>query len=181
MISFPKPVIALTALGLALVLGSALMRVRTQTQPQTRTQTTPQTQAHPATTRPASPLDAYPLDRLSATRERPLFSPSRRPPARPSTPIIAAAPPPPPPKLILFGIVMDSDEARAVVGVGTADKTRRVRIGDDIGGWKVTQIEERQLVLSLDNRSATFTLFSGRHAGPGEGQPLSAPVRRQKD
>ena len=29
MISFPKPVIALTALGLALVLGSALMRVRT--------------------------------------------------------------------------------------------------------------------------------------------------------
>jgi hypothetical protein len=37
-----------------------------------------------------------------------------------------------------------------------------VRIGDDIGGWKVTQIEERQLVLSLDDRSATYTLFSGR-------------------
>jgi hypothetical protein len=181
MISFPKPVIAVTALGLALVLGSALMRVRTQTQPQTRTQTTPQTQAHPATTRPASPLDAYPLDRLSATRERPLFSPSRRPPARPPPPIIAAAPPPPPPKLILFGIVMDSDEARAVVGVGTGEKTRRVRIGDDIGGWKVTQIEERQLVLSLDDRSATFTLFRDQHAGPGGGQPLSAPVRRPKD
>ena len=181
MISFPKPVIAVTALGLALVLGSALMRVRTQTQPQTRTQTAPQTQAHPATTRPASPLDAYPLDRLSATRERPMFSPSRRPPARPPPPIIAAAPPPPPPKLILFGIVMDSDEARAVVGVGTGEKTRRVRIGDDIGAWKVTQIEERQLVLSLDDRSATFTLFTDQHAGPGGGHPLSAPVRRQKD
>jgi type II secretory pathway component PulC len=95
--------------------------------------------------------------------------------------MIAAAPPSQPPKLILFGIVMDSDEARAVVGVGTGEKTRRVRIGDDIGGWKVTQIEERQLVLSLDDRSATFTLFNGRHAGPGQGQPLSAPVGRRKD
>jgi general secretion pathway protein N len=71
---------------------------------------------------------------------------------------------------------MDADDARAVVRVGTADKTRRVRIGDDIEGWKVTQIEERQLVLSLDDRSATFTLFSGQHAGPGEGQPVSAAV-----
>ena len=183
MISLPRPLIAVTALGLALVLGSALTRVRAQTQPQTRTQTKDQTQvqAHAPTTSPASPLAAYPLDRLSATRERPLFSPSRRPPAPPPAPIIAAAPPPPPPKLILFGIVMDADEARAVVGVGTADKTRRVRIGDDIGGWKVTQIEERQLVLSLDDRSATFTLFSGQRAGPGNGQPLNAPVRREKD
>jgi hypothetical protein len=183
MISLPKPLIAVTALGLTLVLGSALMRVRTQTEPQTRTPTTAQTQAqaHPPTTRPASPLAAYPLDRLSATRERPLFTASRRPPAPPPAPIIAAPPPPPPPKLILFGIIMDADEAHAVVSFGTADKTRRVRIGDDIGGWKVTQIEERQLVLSLDDRSATFTLFSGQHAGPGNGQLLSAPVRRQKE
>ena len=183
MISLPKPLIAVTALGLALALGSALTRVHAQTQPQTRTQTKVQTQvqAHAPTSSPASPLAAYPLDRLSATRERPLFSPSRRPPAPPHAPIIAAAPPPPPPKLILFGIVMDADDARAVVGVGTAEKTRRVRIGDDIGGWKVTQIEERQLVLSLDDRSATFTLFSSQHAGPSEGQPPSAPVRREKE
>jgi len=55
-----------------------------------------------------------------------------------------------------------------------------VRIGDDIGGWKVIQIEEWQLVLSLDDRSATYTLFSGQHADPGNGQPLSAAVRREK-
>jgi hypothetical protein len=181
MISLPRPLIAVTALVLALVLGSVLTQLRTQTQPQTRTSTTPQTQAqaHPPTTRPASPLAVYPLDRLSATRERPLFSASRRPPAPPPAPIIAAAPPPPPPNLILFGIVMDADDAHAVVAVGTADKTRRVRIGDDIGGWKVTQIEGRQLVLSLDDRSATFRLFSGQRAGPGNG--LSAPLRREKD
>ena len=76
--------------------------------------------------------------------------------------------------------LLDADEARAVVGAA-AEKTRRVRIGDDIAGWKVTQIEERQLVLSLDDRSATFTLFSSQHAGPSEGQPLSAPVSREKE
>jgi general secretion pathway protein N len=179
MISLLRPLIAVTALALALVLGSTLTRVRAQSWPQTRTQTKVQTQvqAHASTSSAESPLAAYPLDRLSATRERPLFSPSRRPPAAPPAPIMAAAPPPAPPKLILFGIVMDADDARAVVGVGTGDKTRRVRIGDDIGGWRVTQIEERQLVLSLDDRSATYTLFSGQ---PGNGQPVGAAGRREK-
>ena len=176
-----RVLIALLALGLALVLGNAVTRFRTQTQPQTRTQTKDQAQVQAPP--PASPLAAHPLDRLSATRERPLFSPGRRLPAPPPAPIVAASPPPPPPpppKVILFGIVMDADDARAVVGVGTAAKTLRVRVGDDIGGWKVTQIEERQLVLSLDDRSATFTLF-GNHPAAGEGKPLSAPVHRKRE
>jgi len=183
MIFLRRPLIAAPTLGLTLVLGSALTYVRTLTQPQTHIQTNnkPQVQARSPTTSPVSPLAAYPLDRLSATRQRPLFSPGRRAPAPPPAPTIAAAPPPPPPKLILFGIVMDADDAHAIVGTGTADKTRRVRIGDDIGGWKVTQIEGRQLVLSLNDRSATFTLFSGQHAGPGNGQPLSAAGRGKKE
>jgi hypothetical protein len=61
----------------------------------------------------------------------------------------------------LFGIVMDGDEARAVVRAGPAEKIRRVGIGDDIGGWKVAQIEGRQLVLSLNGRIATFMMFAG--------------------
>src|SRR5262249_10928004 len=147
----------------------------------TRTKVQTHVQANAPNSNPESPLAAYPLDRLSATRERPLFSPSRRPPAPPPATIMAAAPPPPPPQLILFCIVMDADDTRAVVGVGTGDKTRRVRIGDDIGGWKVTQIEERKLVLSLNDRLATYTLFSGQHTDPGNGQPLSAAVRREKE
>jgi hypothetical protein len=112
-----------------------------------------------------SPLAAQPLDRLSATRERPLFSPTRRPP--PPPPQVAAAPPPPPappPNVALFGIVMDGDEAHAVVRAGPAEKIMRVRIGDDIGGWKVAQIEGRRLVLALDGRIATFMMFSGNSA-----------------
>ncbi len=121
-----------------------------------------------------SPLAAQPLDRLSATRERPLFSPTRRPP--PPPPQVAAAPPPPPappPNVALFGIVMDGDEARAVVRAGPAEKIMRVGIGDDIGGWKVAQIEGRRLVLALNGRIATFMMFSGNSAN---NVPPAAPA-----
>jgi hypothetical protein len=64
----------------------------------------------------------------------------------------------------LFGIVMDGDEAHAVIRAGPAEKIMRVGIGDDIGGWKVAQIEGRRLVLSLNGRIATFMMFAGNSA-----------------
>jgi hypothetical protein len=128
----------------------------------------------------ASPLAALSLERFSVTRERPLFSPNRRPPPVPPAPVVSRPSPPAPPKVTLLGTVMDADEARALVSVGTPDKMLRVRIGDEIEGWKVTQIEQRSLVLSLDNRTTTFTLFSGQGASVGKLQPLSAPVGRQR-
>ncbi|MGA3000013.1 hypothetical protein [Bradyrhizobium sp.] len=108
----------------------------------------------------SNPLAAQSLERLSATIDRPLFSPSRRPPAGP----VAQAPNQPvppvaPPDLVLSGIVMDGDSVRAVVQVG-AEKILRAQIGDKIDGWTVSQIEGRKLVLSLDGRFATFTLFN---------------------
>lgn len=111
-----------------------------------------------------NPLAAQPLEHLSATVDRPLFSPSRRQPAPPPPPLAKApeppAPPPPPPDLVLSGIVMDGEGARAVVRVGAEKKNIRAQIGDDIGGWMVSQIEGRRLVLSRDGRFATFTLFN---------------------
>jgi hypothetical protein len=117
---------------------------------------------------PSSPLATQPLDHLSATRERPLFSPTRRPPPPPPPVVSAPEPPPPPlppPDVALFGIVMDGDEAHAVVRAGPANRIMRVRVGDDIGGWKVAQIEGRRLVLSLDDRTATFMMFASNSAG----------------
>ena len=122
-----------------------------------------------------SPLAAQPLDRLSATRERPLFSPTRRPPPRPPPVVVAPEPPPPPPPppdVALFGIVMDGDEVHAVVRAGPAAKITRVRVGDDIGGWKVAQIDGRRLILSLDDRIATFLMFAGNSAN---GAPRTGP------
>jgi hypothetical protein len=111
----------------------------------------------------ANPLQAQSLDHLSATRDRPLFSPSRRPVPPPPPPVVHApepVPPPPPPNVTVVGIVLDGEGARAIVRTGMGKKFERVQIGDDIGGWKVSQIEGRKLVLSLGERLATFTLFS---------------------
>jgi hypothetical protein len=137
-----------------------------------------------------SPLAARPLDALPATRDRPLFSPSRRPPAPPPVVVMPQAPPPSPPSVTLFGVVMDANEARAIVQAGSAKQVRRVRIGDDIDGWKVTQIEQRRLVLSLDGRVATFTMF-GSQSNPGAHKmtnkqieaaaPSPPPARERRD
>jgi hypothetical protein len=93
----------------------------------------------------------------------------------------------------LFGVIMDSEEARAIVRTGAGSEIRRVRIGDDIGGWKVTQIEGRRVVLSLDGRMATFSMF-GSHGkaapkaadkapqpSPAPGTPISLGRRGHDD
>jgi general secretion pathway protein N len=130
---------------------------------------------------PGSPVAALLLERFLATREHPLFSPTRRPPPPPPAPVVSSPGPAKPPELTLYGTVMDAGEARALVSLGTTDKMLRLRIGDNIEAWKVTQIETRRLVLSLEDRSAIFTLFSGQGAGPGQIQPLGALVRKQRE
>jgi hypothetical protein len=135
----------------------------------------------PAGVAVGNPLAAQSLDRMSATRERPIFSPSRRPPAPPPQPIVrlpSLPPPPAPPSLTLFGIVLEADEARALIRVAPKNDILRLRIGEEIDGWKVSQIERRRLVLSHDDRSATFTLFSGQGPQGPIGRPASRAVDR---
>jgi hypothetical protein len=145
-------------------------------------------QAPPPTPQPArlvNPLAAQPLDGLAATRERPLFSPTRRPPPPPPPPVVRAPeppPPPPPPNITLVGIVMDGEEARALVR--TPSTIMHARIGDDIEGWKVVQIEGRKLVLSLGDRLAEVSMFTDRSkdaakaaSRPGDAKGSAAPPR----
>jgi hypothetical protein len=132
----------------------------------------------------SNPVAAQSLDRLSTTLERPLFSPSRHPPAPPPPPAVeAAAPPSSPPNLLLFGVVMDGEGARALIRASADKKIQRAQIGDDIEGWKVVQIEGRKLVLALDGRFATFTLFSsdrGRREAAGRPTPGGEPKNSQR-
>ena len=112
-----------------------------------------------------NPVAALALDGLAATRERPLFSPTRRPlPPSPAAVVVAASPPPPPPvapppDLALYGIIEDATGARAIVRPKEDAKVTSLRVSDEVEGWKVASIEPRQLVLSLEDRSVTFTLF----------------------
>jgi general secretion pathway protein N len=139
---------------------------------------------------PGNPLWAVTLDQLPVTRDRPLFSPSRRPPPRPQAPrveTVAAVPPPAarqPPSVVLLGIVTDADGTRALIRAGGADKIMPARLGDEIAGWKVSQIESRRLVLSSDDRTVSFALFAhmGGAGDPGAKKPADgAPVVRTPD
>jgi hypothetical protein len=135
----------------------------------------------------SNPVVAQSIDSLSATRERPIFSPNRRPPARPAAappPLVRRAdpaPPPSPPGVVLLGVVIGVDTARAFVRSEPPDKTLRVGIGDDIGGWKVSQIERHELVLSLGDRSATFKIFDNAKTTepPPNVEPSPRPAQTQ--
>jgi general secretion pathway protein N len=143
----------------------------------------------PQAASPSNPVAAQSLELLPTTLDHPLFSPTRRPPAPPPTPapIVQAAeppaPPPLPPNLVLFGVVMDGEGARAVVRAGADKKLVRAQIGDEIDGWKVSQIEGRKVVLSLGGRFATFTLFSddrGKAESAGGTASASDPKNLQR-
>jgi hypothetical protein len=126
----------------------------------------------------ANPLASRPLAVLSATRDRPLFAPSRRPPPPSSAPVVrpVEATPVPPPGVVLLGIVTQADGARAMVRTEASDKVVRARLGDEIGGWKVTQIEPRRLTLSNDDRSVSFSLFDRMGAkSAARGVPARSP------
>jgi general secretion pathway protein N len=135
----------------------------------------------------ANPLAAQSLEALSASRERPLFVPSRRPPAPAPVKIVrrseAPPSPPPAPNVVLLGIISDADGegTRAVVRLG-ADKPLRLRIGEEVAGWKVASIEERRLILTLAERSAEFTLFNDAHpnrAAPTAQAAVAPDLRTQ--
>ena len=131
-----------------------------------------------------NPLAAWALDLLSETRDRPLFSLSRRPPPPPALPppeFAAPAPERPPPTIVLLAIVSEAGVAHAVVR--TAEhKAICARLGSEIAGWNVTHIEPRRLVLSSGDRSVSLALFAGmngRNPKSREAEPTPPDVQMQ--
>nr|WP_050780983.1 hypothetical protein [Bradyrhizobium sp. ORS 278] len=114
---------------------------------------------------PANPLWSIPLARLTATRDRPLFSASRRPRAAPVVkPPVAVAPPPAPverekPPLSLIGTALSSDGERLGLFVNTADKSIvRLKAGESYNGWVLRAVRARQVELGKGLDSALLDL-----------------------
>jgi hypothetical protein len=132
-----------------------------------------------------NPVELQSFDQLSATRDRPLFSPTRQPPPKPVAAAVVShpePPPPPPPSVVVLGIVSEDGDGRAAIRSGdkhSGDKVERVRIGDDVGGWKVDRIEPRRLVLMQGERSVDFSLFGGA-AKAAKSSDATAPERRTR-
>jgi hypothetical protein len=129
----------------------------------------------------ANPLWAIPLSALSGTRDRPIFSPSRRPPA----PTVAPFPPPkivvaPKPRepdlppLALVGTVSSRDEGFGLFLERSTKAALRLKIGEDYQGWKLRSVQGREVTLAKDQELIILALPS-----PGTGQPTGdAPGAR---
>jgi general secretion pathway protein N len=103
------------------------------------------------------------IDDLRQTRDRPLFSATRRPPPKIDlTHAAAVAPPPPPiipPAVTLVGVVL-GEKDRAVIVQEKSAKPMRVTIGEDVDGWRVDSITSRSAVLKDGDRSVTLTFHA---------------------
>jgi general secretion pathway protein N len=92
-----------------------------------------------------NPLWSIALSKLSATRERPLFAATRRPPK----PVIAApvnpSPMPPPqpdrPQFSLVGTVIGDDENIGVFLEKMTNQAFRLKVGDSRQGWLLRSIQ----------------------------------------
>ena len=133
----------------------------------------------------ANPLWAIPLSQLAATRERPLFSPSRRPPpaaivqAAPA----AAAPPPKPaepdkPPLVLVGTVNGEGAAIGLFANPADRSVVRLKTGQDHKGWVLSTVQRRQAVLTKGPQIAVLELPRHDVSKVGPAQPPAAPENR---
>jgi hypothetical protein len=115
-----------------------------------------------------NPLWAIPLKQLSGTRERPIFSPSRRPPP----PVVVGAPyvapvatrpapkraQPERPQLLLVGTVVGELEGIGVFVDQATKDVVRLRIGDEHQGWMLRSVQRREATLEKDRETAILTL-----------------------
>jgi hypothetical protein len=123
--------------------------------------------AAPASERALSvnPLWAMPLAHFSVTRERPIFSASRRPPppavAPVAVPKVAVAPKPKEPErppLTLVGTAASDEEGFGMFLDQATKAVFRLRVGEDYQGWKLRSVQGRETTLEKDQRLVPLAL-----------------------
>ncbi|MDX6805921.1 hypothetical protein SCD90_07580 [Terrihabitans sp. PJ23] len=114
--------------------------------------------------RGGNPLWAVPLDDLEAQRERPLFSPTRRPPPAqeiaappPAAPPAAPAPPALPP-LQLIGTIKVGGGGYGLFTSTISQVTITLRPGEAFGGWTLLSLLPRSAVVASEGREVVLAL-----------------------
>jgi hypothetical protein len=131
--------------------------------------------AAPVRTLSANPLWAMPLAQFPATRDRPIFSPSRRPPPAAVAPVVApkvaaiAKPTQPErPQLTLVGTIVSDEEGFGIFLDQSTKAVVRLKVGEDFQGWKLRSVQGRETALERDQQVVTLALPQ-----PGLGQVTS--------
>jgi hypothetical protein len=124
-----------------------------------------------------NPLWGISLERLSNTRERPIFSPSRRPPPPAVTniaPLTRATQPmavSEPPALSLVGTVVNEQESIGVFVDDTTKEALRLRPGEGRGGWVLRSVTRREARFDKNGETTTLALKKAGTEQGGSGTP----------
>jgi len=116
--------------------------------------------------RPGNSLWTIPLTSLKTTREKPLFSESRRPPsvvqAAPTKAATVAVAPSQParPLLSLLGAIAADSEGIAIVLDESNRNILRLRPGEQFGGWTLRSVEKRSARFEKSDQIAVLTIPS---------------------
>lgn len=126
---------------------------------------------------------------FAATLQRPLFSPSRRPPvplpppapAKPPLAAVVVEKPPPDPlaEVKILGMYAGANSGGIIAMVD--GKARRAHLNDKIGDWTITSIGDRDVTFSQAGTTRVLPLEVKRPAsGAGAAQPPTTPTREPR-
>lgn len=122
-----------------------------------------------------NPLWAMPLAQFPVTRDRPIFSPSRRPPPTAVAPavipkmvVIPKPREPERPQLTLVGTIAGDEEGFGIFLDQSTKAVLRLKVGEDFQGWKLRSVQGRETALERDQQVVTLVLPQ-----PGVGQVTS--------
>ena len=113
----------------------------------------------------ANPLWAMPLKQFSATRERPIFLPSRRPPAPavttavvPKAIVVPKPKEPERPQVSLVGTISGDDEKFGIFVDQSTKAVVRLKLGEELQGWKLQSVQGRDAALEKDQQVVTLSM-----------------------
>ena len=103
-------------------------------------------------------LWSMPLTSLAATRERPIFAPTRRPRPTVVRSVPTQAPLSAQPPLALVGAIAGENEGIAIFLDGTTKGVIRLKTGESHAGWMLQAVKPREAVLQKEQKNAILTL-----------------------
>jgi general secretion pathway protein N len=128
-----------------------------------------------------NPLWSLPLKQLSMTRDRPIFSPSRRPPPPPLpayvAPVAVRAPVKPAeperPAVSLLGTIIgaSTDDQIGVFLDSATQSVIRLRVGEDHQGWVLRLLKAREATLVKSGEEAVVVQLATPGDAPLPGLP----------
>jgi general secretion pathway protein N len=132
-----------------------------------------------------NPLWAIPIKLLRATRDRPIFSQSRRP--RPTAGPVAAAvnsaaPKPKEPdrlQLALLGTIVNGEDGFGIFMEPTTKAAFRIRIGAAYKGWTLRQIQPRSVTFKKDFEAVMLAFPKPAGDDKSGGRAIAVPAAKQ--